>query len=56
MKKKIQHNEILPLGLPQGAKPEMVLKKIHSVEGKLAEFISNWAGSMMFVYAHVFWF
>lgn len=56
MRKKIEHNEILPLGLPQGVKPEQVKKKIHSAEGKMAEFISNWTGSMYFVYVHIAWF
>lgn len=56
MKKKIEHNEILPFGFPQGTKPEQVLKKIHSVEGRFAEFISNISGSMYFVYFHGVWF
>lgn len=56
MRKKLERREILPLGLPQGVKPEQVLRKVHSVEGKMAEFISNWAGSMYFVYVHIVWF
>lgn len=56
MRKKIEHKEILPHGFPQGTKPEQVLKKIHSVEGRIAEFISNWTGSMNFIYFHVIWF
>ena len=56
MRKKIENSEMLPLPLPNGVKPEQVLKKIHSVEGKTAEFITNWAGSMTFVYFHVAWF
>ena len=56
MRKKLEHSEILPLGLPKGVKPEQVLKRIHSLEGKMAEFISNWAGSMPFVYFHIVWF
>lgn len=56
MRKKIEHNEILPFGFPQGTRPEQVLKKIHSVEGRLAEFISNWTGSMNFIYLHIIWF
>ena len=51
-----RHDKILPLGIPKGAKPEQVLRKIHSAEGKAAEFISNWAGSVAFVYIHVIWF
>ena len=56
MTKNKNHGPILPLGFKPGTKPEQVLKKIHSVEGHLAEFISNWAGSMPFVYFHVIWF
>lgn len=56
MKKKLEQAELLTPGLPKGAKPELVLRKIHSVEGKFANFISNWAGSMTFVYAHIVWF
>ncbi len=48
--------KVLPLGIPKGAKPEQVLKRIHSAEGKTAEFVSNWAGSVTFVYIHVVWF
>ena len=57
MRKKLEHyEEILPFGFPEGTRPDQVLRKIHSVEGKLAEFISNWTGSMPFVYFHVIWF
>lgn len=56
MRKKLEHSEILPFGFPQGTKPEQILKKIHSVEGRFAEFISNVSGSMYFVYFHGFWF
>ncbi|HBB76214.1 MAG: hypothetical protein A2186_00505 [Candidatus Levybacteria bacterium RIFOXYA1_FULL_41_10] len=56
MRKKLENNEILPLGLPEGIKPEQLRRKLHSVEGRTAEFISNWAGSMPFVYFHVIWF
>ncbi|HLD01786.1 MAG TPA: DUF1003 domain-containing protein [Patescibacteria group bacterium] len=37
-------------------RPELLLKKLHSAEGKLAEAISRFAGSMMFAYFHFFWF
>ena len=53
MRKKIERNPILPLGFPQGTKPEQVLKKIHSLEGRIAEFITKWSGSMYFVYLHI---
>ncbi len=54
MRKK--HEEILPHGFPSGTKPEQILNKMHSAEGKLAEFITNWSGSMAFVYFHILWF
>ena len=36
--------------------PEQVAKEISSYEGKFAEFVSNFAGSIYFVYVHVIWF
>ena len=42
--------------LPEGVKPEQLLKRLHSFEGKFAGFITNFAGSMFFVYFHVIWF
>lgn len=42
--------------LPEGVKPEHLLKRLHSFEGKFAEFIANFAGSMFFVYFHIIWF
>lgn len=33
-----------------------VLSQLHSAEGKFAEMISDFAGSMEFVYFHVIWF
>lgn len=56
VRKKIESHEILPFGFPEGTRAEQVLKKIHSVEGKIAEFITKWSGSMYFVYLHVFGF
>ena len=56
VKEKFDYGPILPAGLPEGTKPEQILKKIHSAEGKLSEYISNWAGSMPFVYFHIVWF
>lgn len=56
MRKKIDHHEILPFGIAQGTKPEQLLKKIHSAEGRFAELISNLSGSMYFVYFHIIWF
>lgn len=34
-------------------KPELVLKELHSVEGRIADVITYFAGSMNFVYLHV---
>ena len=56
VRKRFEHKTILPLGFPEGTKPEQVQRKIHSAEGKLAEYISNFAGSMPFVYFHIIWF
>lgn len=42
--------------IPKGAKPEQLLREIHSAEGKLAEFLAGFAGSMNFVYFHAIWF
>lgn len=53
MRKKLEHHEILPLGFPEGTRPEQLLKKLHSVEGRLAEVITRSSGSMYFVYFHV---
>jgi uncharacterized membrane protein len=37
-------------------KQERVLRILHSPEGKLAEAITRFSGSMPFVYLHAFWF
>jgi len=34
----------------------LLLRKLHSVETKVAEMITNFAGSMSFVYFHTIWF
>ncbi len=36
--------------------PEHILKELHSFEGKLAQEISDFSGSMNFVYLHGLWF
>lgn len=36
--------------------PEQLTKKLHSFEGRMAEYLSNFSGSMPFVYIHVAWF
>lgn len=51
--KKLITNEPL---IPKGTKPDQLLRKIHSAEGRLADFITNFSGSMNFVYFHVLWF
>lgn len=53
MQKKLKETHVLPL---QGATPEQLAKKLHSFEGRLAEAISNFAGSMWFVYFNAIWF
>ncbi len=40
----------------KAAKQIKVLKQLHSVEGKIAEILSDFAGSMGFVYFHAVWF
>lgn len=35
---------------------DRILRNIHSVEGNLAQKITDWAGSMLFAYFHVIWF
>lgn len=43
----------------QYAKPKrltQLAKEINSAQGKFAQAISDWAGSMSFVYIHVVWF
>src|SRR3990167_1369941 len=39
--------------LPEGVKPEQLIKRLHSFEGRLAESITNLSGSIVFVYLHV---
>ncbi len=57
MRKKLENSQVIsPLGIPIGVTPEQLIKKLHSFEGRLAGFISRFAGSMYFVYFHVIWF
>lgn len=37
-------------------KPEQLREKLHSMEGKLADKITEFSGSMTFVYFHAIWF
>lgn len=40
---------------PQAA-PDLIFRKIHSAEGKFANFVSGFSGNMWFVYLHIAWF
>lgn len=51
--KKLITNEPL---IPKGTKPEQLLRQIHSAEGRVADLITRFAGSMNFVYFHALWF
>ena len=42
--------------IPEGVKPEQLLKRLHSFEGRMAEILSDFFGSMPFVYFHAVWF
>lgn len=52
-----KNNEKQPIlrALPS-EKPEEIIKRLHSFEGRLAEFISDSTGTMTFVYFHIVWF
>lgn len=53
MRKKNKNNNRL---VPIGTTPEQLIKKLHSFEGRLADSISSFAGSMWFVYFSAIWF
>lgn len=53
MQKKIKEIKILPT---QNTNPEQIAKKLHSFEGRIADFITGFAGSMWFVYLNAIWF
>lgn len=42
--------------VPKGTRPEQLLRELHSAEGRFAEAITNFSGSMNFVYFHIIWF
>ena len=42
--------------LPKGVSPEQLSKQLNSAQGKFAEVITQWAGSITFVYFHIIWF
>lgn len=46
----------IPIGIVHELTPEQFKKRLHSFEGRLANFISEFSGSMTFVYLHVAWF
>ena len=48
--------EIVDATIPQGVKPESLIKELHSFESRMAARITNFAGSMPFVYFHGVWF
>ncbi len=48
--------EIVDATIPKGVKPESLVKELHSAENRLAGHITNFAGSMPFVYFHAVWF
>lgn len=39
--------------LPTEIRPEQLLKKMHSFEGRIASVITAFSGSMLFVYLHI---
>jgi uncharacterized membrane protein len=53
-----QQKSGLPINLPIATdiQSQRLLSKLHSVEGRLADVITQFAGSMMFAYVHAFWF
>lgn len=55
-KEKNQQLIINPIGIAKEVKPEQLLKKLHSFEGRVAGFMTYFSGTMGFVYFHVFWF
>lgn len=53
MDKKANNHDPL---IPKGTKPEQILREIHSFEGRVAQIITDFSGSMLFVYVHIVWF
>lgn len=48
--------EAVDLIIPAGVKPENLARELHSFEGRMAEWITAFAGSMPFAYFHAAWF
>ncbi len=46
----------LPHLTPPDVRPEYLLRSLHSAEGRFAEIITSFSGSMLFVYFHIVWF
>lgn len=42
--------------VPKGTRPDQLARQLNSAQGKFAEIINSWAGSMSFVYFHIIWF
>lgn len=54
MKDKKTHNQ--EYYYTQQNRPEHLIRNLHSFEGRLADIITSFSGSMFFVYFHVIWF
>lgn len=50
------NSNIKPKISPEKIKPDLVLRELHSKEGRLSDVITFFAGSMAFVYVHAIWF
>ena len=48
-----KHDQIIP---PVQVKPEQLLQTLHSAESHFAQKVTDFAGSMTFVYLHLIWF
>lgn len=46
----------IPQKIASELTPEQISRRLHSFEGRIAEFLSDFSGSMPFVYFHVVWF
>lgn len=53
-KKTEEKKHIFPL--PAEVRPEQLFQRLHSFENRSAEAITNFSGSMWFVYFHIIWF
>lgn len=51
-----KNHKTFPYFITEGLKPEHIREEFHSAEGKLADLITSFSGSMLFVYFHVIWF